>query len=224
MHTHTDTIIRSTLFSGIGENEAASLLEYLGAYKKGYKKGEYIHHVGERITRCGIILSGQLQAQNITYDGNISVSAVHNPSDIFGDILMGSENSKSPVDVVAVKDSEVLFIPFERIMMDARVDGIYRLRMNLLNEISDKYFALRRKISYLSASTLREKIILFLFDNRDRAGKNSFTINISREQMAGILGANRSALSRELSAMREEGLIDFDKSSFKILSLEDIRQ
>ncbi|MBR6801753.1 MAG: Crp/Fnr family transcriptional regulator [Eubacteriaceae bacterium] len=223
MQNHTSIILRSTLFKGIPESELPELLEYLGAYTKKYNKGEYIYHAGENITRCGIILSGKLQAQNISYDGNVNVSAVHDTSDVFGDILMSSEAAQSPVDVVALSDAYILFIPFARIMLDCGIGGIYRLRMNLLGEISEKYFSLRKKITYLSAQTLREKIILFLLDKQEHAGKSEFTVNVTREQMAGIIGSNRSALSRELSRMRDEGLIDFDKNRFTILSLEDIR-
>lgn len=224
MQKYTEILSRSTLFRGLNDSDITSLIEYLGAYTVSFKRGEYVHYTGEQISRCGIIISGELQAQNVSYDGHINVSAVHHSSDVFGDILMSSDNAKSPVDVVAVKDSVVLFIPFARIMVDGgSIQGLYRFRMNLLNEISEKYFSLRKKISYLSAPSLREKIILFLLDRRDIAGKNSFTVSLSREQMANLLGVNRSALSRELSRMKEEGMIDFEKGKFEILSIEDIR-
>jgi len=224
MQKYTEILSRSTLFRGMNDSDITSLIEYLGAYTVSFKRGEYVHYTGELISRCGIIISGELQAQNVSYDGHINVSAVHHSSDVFGDILMSSDNAKSPVDVVAVKDSVVLFIPFARIMVDGGgFQGLYRFRMNLLNEISEKYFSLRKKISYLSAPSLREKIILFLLDRRDIAGKNSFTVSLSREQMANLLGVNRSALSRELSRMKEEGMIDFEKGKFEILSIEDIR-
>ncbi len=224
MKEYTHILSRSTLFSGMSENDIITLTEYLGAFTKDYKKGQYVHHAGENVTRCGIILSGQLQAQNISYDGHINVSAVHHPSDVFGDVLMSSETAKSPVDVVAVKDTKVLFIPFSRIMTDgAGISGLHRLRMNLLNEISGKYFSLRKKISYLSAQGVREKIILFLYDRRDLHGQDSFSVGMSREQMANLLGVNRSALSRELSRMKDEGLIDFERDRFRIINIEDIR-
>ncbi len=224
MKEYTEILSRSILFRGMGENEIIPLVEYLGAYIKKYRKGEYIHHAGDSITRCGIILSGELQAQNISYDGHVNISAVHRSSDVFGDILMGSDRAKSPVDVVAVKNTEVLFIPFDRIMEDGSgTGGLKKLRMNLLNEISEKYFSLRRKISYLSAPSLREKIILFLLDRRDIAGKDTFSAGMSREQMANVLGVNRSAMSRELSRMRSDGLIDYDRDRFELLNIEDIR-
>ncbi len=224
MDKYIDILRRSTLFSGMSPTEIISLTEHLGAYITNFRKGQYVHYAGESITRCGIILSGQLQAQNVSYDGHINISAVHHTSDVFGDILMSSDKAKSPVDVVAVKNSQVLFIPFERIMVDGgNIAGLSHFRMNLLNEISEKYFSLRKKISYLSAPSLREKIILFLYDMRDMSGKDEFSVGMSREQMANLLGVNRSALSRELSRMKEEDLIDYNKDIFTLLNIEDIR-
>jgi Mn-dependent DtxR family transcriptional regulator len=40
---------------------------------------------------------------------------------------------------------------------------------------------------------------------------------MDREQFAQYLGVNRSALSHELARMREDGLIEFHKGSFKVL-------
>ncbi|MBE6038586.1 MAG: Crp/Fnr family transcriptional regulator [Anaerofustis stercorihominis] len=217
MEKYYDILKRSALFTGMSDNDINELTRYLDTYTKKYKKGEYVHYCGDNLDRCGIVLSGELQAQNVSYDGEVSISAVNYAGDVFGDLLMSSNSVTSPVDVVAVKDSEVLFIPFGRIMTDGGGEALYRLRMNLLGEISEKYFALRKKISYLSASTVREKIVLFLTDRQSVAGKRSFRINISRQQMADILGVNRSALSRELSRMMEEGLIYFDRDYFEIL-------
>ena len=50
-----------------------------------------------------------------------------------------------------------------------------------------------------------------------REGKNFF-LPFDRNSMAAYLGVNRSALSRELSKLKEEGKIDFYKNSFTILN------
>ena len=50
-----------------------------------------------------------------------------------------------------------------------------------------------------------------------RAGAASFEIPFNRQQLADYLSADRSALSAELSRMRGEGLIEFEKNSFRLL-------
>ena len=43
------------------------------------------------------------------------------------------------------------------------------------------------------------------------------TLPLGRTELANYIGANRSALTRELTAMREDGLIDYEKNTFRIL-------
>ena len=55
---------------------------------------------------------------------------------------------------------------------------------------------------------------MYLLD--EAKGSATFSLGISRENMADCLCVNRSALSRELSLMQEEGLITFQKNQFHL--------
>ena len=63
---------------------------------------------------------------------------------------------------------------------------------------------------------LRRRILLFLRDRREAAGSDYFRVPYSRQEMAEVLGVNRSALSRELGRMQREGLLEFYRSSFRL--------
>lgn len=82
--------------------------------------------------------------------------------------------------------------------------------------LSQKTLSMNDRIQVLSKPTLREKLMTLLTQYSTREGKN-FNLPFDRNTMAAYLGVNRSALSRELSKMREEGRIDFYKNSFSIL-------
>ena len=68
-----------------------------------------------------------------------------------------------------------------------------------------------------SKLTLREKLLTFLSGWERRCGQKTFQIPFDRAALAVYLGVNRTALSRELSAMQAEGLLEFYKNSFKLL-------
>ena len=76
---------------------------------------------------------------------------------------------------------------------------------------------LLRKFRHISQHTLRRKILSFLNEQADLQGASEFTIPFNRQEMADYLGADRSALSAELSRMKKEGLIDYQKNSFRLL-------
>jgi CRP-like cAMP-binding protein len=63
---------------------------------------------------------------------------------------------------------------------------------------------------------LREKILTLLNQYRHKFGSNEFSLPFDRADMAIYLGADRSALSRELSKLKREGIIDFQKNHFII--------
>jgi CRP-like cAMP-binding protein len=49
------------------------------------------------------------------------------------------------------------------------------------------------------------------------AKSRTFTVPFNRDDMAAFIGTNRSALSRELSRMKDEGLLDYYKNTFRLL-------
>lgn len=80
--------------------------------------------------------------------------------------------------------------------------------------ISEKNQRLMDKASIVSQKTLREKILAYLRNEAERQGSQRFTIPLGRVALADYLCADRSALTRELSLMRNEGLIDYEKNTF----------
>ena len=93
---------------------------------------------------------------------------------------------------------------------------ITSLRRNLLAETASKFWGLRQRVAYLTEPQLRRRILLFLRDRRETAGSDYFRVPYSRQEMAEVLGVNRSALSRELGRMQREGLLEFYRSSFRL--------
>ena len=90
--------------------------------------------------------------------------------------------------------------------------------------ISDKYFSLSHRIDLLVMKSLRAKVAAYLLSEAARAHSLTFSIPFSRIQLADYLNCDRSALSRELSTMQKEGLIDTYRSSFKLLEPDALQQ
>ena len=77
---------------------------------------------------------------------------------------------------------------------------------------------LRRRAEYLARHSLRARIAAFLLDAAADAGGNTFSLGMRREDLAAYLGANRSALCRELSRLRAEGWIDCCRDSVRLIN------
>ena len=198
------------LFSGIEPAQVDAMLGCLSARQEHYSKNTVVWNIGDTLHACALVLSGTLRAESVNASGE--------------HLLMATPGSKSPVYVVASEDSELLFLPFHRIMNGcAECCGWHtKLRENLVSEIAMKFWAQRQRTLYLSAKSLRQRIAMRLFDEYKRTGSLTFSLGGTREDLADFLGANRSALSREIARMKEEGILDYYKDTFRILSLEKL--
>lgn len=72
------------------------------------------------------------------------------------------------------------------------------------------------KLGHLSKRTTRAKLNSYLSAESQRANSASFTIPFNRQQLADYLSVDRSAMSNELSKMRDEGLLDFNRNHFTL--------
>lgn len=171
----------------------------------------------------GIVLSGELEAYRPGPQGARIPITHMEPGGVFGDVLSGSSLA-SPVTVMASVPCEVLLIPYERLLLSDGSPAHQQTLRNLVRTISDKYFSLSRRIDLLVLKSLRAKVCAYLLSEAERAGSLTFSIPFSRIQLADYLNCDRSALSRELSQMQRDGLLDTYKSSFKLLEPEVLKQ
>ena len=83
-----------------------------------------------------------------------------------------------------------------------------RLVANLLTISAEKNLVLTRKLALLSRRTTREKLMAYFTDEARRAGSATFTLDYDRQALADYLGVDRSAMSAELSKLRQAGLLE----------------
>ena len=84
----------------------------------------------------------------------------------------------------------------------------------MVQVIAGKNRDLLRKVEVVSKRTIREKILTYLSITSQTENSRCFEIPLGRIELAEYLCVDRSALTRELAKMRDEGLIDYDKNRF----------
>ena len=223
MKNYLSLLCSTSLFNGLTAEELQTLLSQLGAVVRSYGKGEALVLAGEPSRRVGIVLNGELEAYRPGPQGTRIPITHMEPGGVFGDVLGGSSRT-SPVTVVASAPCEVLLFPYEKLLQPDGSTARQRLLQNLVRTISDKYFLLSRRVDLLVMKTLRAKVCAYLLSEAEQQGSMTFTIPFSRIQLADYLNCDRSALSRELSLMQRDGLLDTYRSSFKLLEPEALRQ
>ena len=214
-------LLSASLFEGLEKKAVAGFLKEARCRLGSFPRGTILLSQGDSVAAAGVLLSGKIKAYRLNRQGEENLQSVLGPGSMFGDMLMATDNGKSPVTVEVTEDARVLFVPFDSIMAAGGEFG-NRLRVNLLHELSARYWALSRKVRYLSERSLRGRIALFLLDAARDQGGLTFTLPMTREAMASLLGVNRSALSRELSRMEKDGLLAVYRGSFRLLDREGL--
>ena len=219
MKKYIPILKRTKLFSGVGEDDIASLLSCLGARKKEYKKGEYILREGEHISDIFILVEGKIHIQKDDYWGNRSILSVISVGEMFGEGYAALESGALLNDVVAVEDSSVIFFDVKRILTTCSSACRFHnmIVQNMFFAISDKNRKLVQKLGHMSGRTTRAKLISYLSEEAKRQVSSTFTVPFNRQQLADYLCVDRSAMSNELCKMRDEGMIKFEKSRFELL-------
>lgn len=223
MENYLPLLQSTSLFSGIEAEDLRVLLGKLGAVIRSYGRGETLVQAGLPNRRVGVVLAGGIEAYRPAPGGARVPITQMGPGGVFGDVLGGS-SLDSPITVVACAGCEVLLFPYERLLTPDASPAHQRLLQNLVRTISDKYFLLSRRVDLLVMKSLRAKVCAYLLSEAERQGSMTFTIPFSRIQLADHLNCDRSALSRELSQMQRDGLLDTYRSSFKLLEPEALRQ
>lgn len=172
---------------------------------------------GYETHEVGLVLEGAITASKPLADGSTVVMARMGPGGVFADVLAGGR-SRSPVNVSAAEACLALYLPCEALLRPCAAlhSAHLKLLQNWLETISDKYFALDRRLELICCKSLRGRICMWLLEQRERCGADTFSTAMTRTELAAFLNCDRSALSRELSRMQEEGLIELFRGSFKL--------
>ena len=209
-----DVLINCPLFEAIPQDKINETITFLHGKTKFYRKGEFIVNHGDPFHYAGIILSGKIE---ISYTDNQfhKLSMIHFIApDVFGEALALKKISYSPIQVEAVSDSIILFIDLHYLLVSeecccSACAFNHRLLLNLTNRIVTQNLFSNLKLRILSQKTLRDKILIYLQSIQPDA-VNVRTIPFSQTTLAEFLSVNRSALSRELGRMQDEGILQVD--------------
>ena len=211
------SIRKCYLFDGIGDERISDAIKLLNGQIKKIRKDTFIVKLGGKMTTAGLLLKGKIESsfQNENFDQ----ITMHTFSDgyLFGEALVINGAKNSPVQVRAVEDSIVLLIDLEMIYTVADSSPIRTLLAeNLIKSLAKKNLILNQKVRILSQKSLRDRVYIYLASlPKDKDGY--VKIPFTQTALAEHLGVNRSALSRELGRMQNEGVLEVEGRKMKVV-------
>nr|WP_294495616.1 Crp/Fnr family transcriptional regulator [uncultured Mediterraneibacter sp.] len=220
MTLNTNMLTDIPLFHGITEDELVRLDTILAPRLRQAHSGEFLSYPEDILEEIGIVLSGKVYMVSEDFWGNQNIIAEFAENSLFGE---AHSITLDPMffSLVAVEPSVLLYLNTGKILSvrEHSDSGIQKLYHNLMTIIIRKKLNYMKKADLLSRRSLREKISAFLSEEYQKSGTSSFRIPYNRQQLADYLSVDRSALSKELSKMKKEGIIEYNHNWFQLKSL-----
>ncbi len=176
--------------------------------RKTFTKGEIITtYIAKRNQVC-IILSGTADLLRYDFNGNKNIIEHFTKNDIFGELFY-TISTNNELFVQAKTKTEVLFFIYDDIQKKCKKTCKFHeeLSSNLPKLILTKIVDLNTRIELLTKRTIREKLLGYFSILSTRSFSKTFLLPFSLTDLADYLSIDRSAMMRELSTLKEDGII-----------------
>ncbi len=181
-------------------------------YYRSFSAGQTIFFAGDPLEFVGSIVFGVASLTRTMPDGRVQMVGLLLPSDFLG------RPHRETIETDVVAETDVMLCCFRRKPFEGMIEQTPHVGQRLLEMTLDELDAAREWMLVLGRKTAREKIasLLHMIATRmaalepgDGVGAN-FTLPITRETMANYLGLTIETVSRQMSALKKEGLIAFE--------------
>lgn len=213
-----DLLKKSILFKGMTDPERDECLLTLNAHRKSYKKGDAILHAGNLTDQMGMVLSGSVTIESNDMWGNRTILSQVGTGQFFAETYALLPEEMMLVDVVANENCQVLFLHVGNMISKMqRAAWSQKLYRNLLLISSHKNLTLSGRSFHTAPKSARGRILAYLNTVSLKKHSTEFDIPFDRQQLADYLNLERTNMSKELTRMRRDGIIECRKNHFKLL-------
>ncbi len=209
---------KSIYFKSLDEMDFNALMRCMESKLRAFKPGEEIVSIGDSVNDAFIIISGYTRAYSIDDEGNILLRLDYSKNNIFG-VKEISQNLKYyDESLVALEETLVLTMSKYRFLnpCENRCKRHIELMKLASLELARQTSAYINRIDYMSKGKTKAKVLAYLNHMVKTKKSKDIFIPYSRQQLADYLGVERTALSAELSKLKKDNLIDYDKNNFII--------
>ncbi len=224
---HIEVLRQCELFDGVVDGDIENVVMCFNPSIKTYSKNEIIKMSADNLTEIGIVLEGVVSITKENAAGERSVIAMLDQGHMFGEIAVFSGQERWPATVTTVKaPCTIMFIGADRLVTNCQNRCVFHTSLihNMLKILSQSAIRLNKKIEYMSMKSIRGKLSAYVLDQCIKSGnKNMFIMPLNRNELADFLNITRPSLSREMSKMKDEGLIDYFRDTMQIVDKDGLK-
>lgn len=209
-----DILIKSQLFGGLPEEHIAQIENI--AVDKHYNKGDVIFYDGDEGVGFYLVASGSVSVYKLSPEGKEQILHIVREGDTIGAVPVFSGKS-FPANARAISKSHLLF--FDRNKFIQLITNKPSLTMNILALLSMRLREFTIQVENLSLKEIPGRLAAYLlYLAQEQGNKDLIKLNISKLQLANLLGTGPESLSRALGNMKSKKLIEEKGANIKLLN------
>jgi len=220
---HAQTLARVAVFSGLAENELAFLIQR--AVPRHYAAGEIVFSEGEPCSGLYVVEAGHIRIFKSSSGGREHVLSVDGPGSSVAELPV-FDGGNYPASVAAIDEATLLFISKQD--FQALCLAHPQVSLKVLRVVGARLRRLIGIIEELSFTTVRHRLVSFLLRQAQREGRRTnggieIELPSSNQEFAAQIGTVRELVSRNLSRLQAEGIIDIDGRNVVIRDLKALQ-
>ena len=206
----------ANLFDSISEKNILKLKRILNANTVKYKKNVNILSNVNNDNFIALIDSGSIQFIFNDYNGNKTIIEELTSGEIFGNLI--SNISSEEITCITKEDTQITYIEFDEITNDEIIKNDFYIIFikNLIKLLTDQLTTRNTRIELLTKRSTRDKILAYFKNESQKKGTKKFTMSMTFTELASFLSVDRSAMSREIKYLKEEGFIEINGKKIRI--------
>ena len=218
MHKSLDIIAAIPIFNGIPEDQMAAIKKI--AITKRFNKGEVIFSEGDAGNGFFVIAQGRVKIFKVSAEGKEHILHIYGYGQPFGEVPVFA-GQKFPANAQALEKTIAIFLPRSDIV--DLVAANPSLALNMLAVMSQKLRQFSIQIENLSLKEIPARLASYLiFLAEEQAADDVVKLNISKGQLASILGTIPETLSRIFAKLSGQNLIRVDGKKITLLNREGL--
>ena len=200
----------TNLFSNISENDIGKLKKVLRANSQKFKKNINVLSNVNRDDFIALIDYGSIELIHTDYEGNKTVIEELETGEVFGTLTSSIKNEG--ITCITKEDTEITFIEYDQITNDEIIKNDFYIIFvkNLIRMLTEQLNTRNIRIELLTKRTTRDKLLSYFKYIEKKTGDGSKTIKLplSYTELSNYLSVDRSAMTRELKYLKEEGFVE----------------
>ena len=213
------------LFSGLDKQEISMFIKYAAPTYLSIEEGQSFSLPSEYMHMICLVLSGNISIFSVNYDGSRSVIKYIPHGESGGTIYSMLEYYNTIFELKAKKNSEIVLINPDKIFIaDQNLCAIqHKIAVNLIAVQKRVLIEISEHLACLSQRSIKDKILKFLQISCEKAHSYELDLPFSREELANYLAVDRASLSRSLSELKKENIINYRKNHIVVINARSFK-